>query len=189
MHDAKRALDRYGLSTLAKRKLAELALYQRRALGIALATLIAPPAICLEAPLRGLDAPSAEYIARLCQEAAAHGRVLLSADRAGAASPERSLLDSCDELFLLERGSLVAQGTPSSVFQAGTRYCLRVKGARIDAFAEALRSAGLRLSARAEPGSFNVELPASSSEGPDLLLDAALDHGLIVLELEPILAR
>ncbi|HET7538401.1 MAG TPA: hypothetical protein VFK05_00970 [Polyangiaceae bacterium] len=186
--DAKRALERYGLAALEKRKLGELVLYQRRALGIALSTLTAPAAVWLEAPLRGLDAPSADYIARLCQEAGAHGRVLLSADLPSSPSPERSLLDSCEELFLLERGSLIAQGAPSAVFAQGLRYALRVKGEKIPAFAAALARAGVRLAERSEPGSFSLELPAASSEGADLVLDAALDHGLIVLSLEPLFA-
>ena len=185
-HDAKRALERYGLSELAKRKLAELALYQRRALGIAFATLTEPAVACLEAPLRGLDAPSADYVARLCVEAAARSRLVLSAALPSSPSPERSLLDACDEVFVLAHGVLVAHGAPSAVFGAGSRYALRVKGEKIEDFAGALRSRGVRLEAHPEVGRFNVELPSSSSESTDVLLDAALDHGLIVLELEPI---
>jgi ABC-type multidrug transport system ATPase subunit len=186
VHDAQRALERYGLGELAKRKLAELVLYQRRALGIALSTLTAPAVVCLETPLRGLDAPSADYVARLCVEAAAHSRLVLSADMPRSPSPERSLLDACEELFVLDQGVLIAHGTPSAVFAAGSRYALRVKGDKIDGFADALRTRGVRLEAGPEVGRFNVELPPSTSESTDLLLDAALDHGLVVLELEPL---
>ncbi|MEI9937220.1 MAG: hypothetical protein WDO69_08330 [Pseudomonadota bacterium] len=184
VHDAQRALDRYGLAELAKRKLAELALYQQRALGVALSTLTAPAVVCLEAPLRGLDAPSADYIARLCGEANAHGRVLLSAALPSSPSAERSLLDGCDELFVHQRGALVAEGAPSSVFALGTRYLLSVKGQRVAAFSQALRDAGVRLEPRTQAGSFSVELAEKGST--DLLLDSALDHGLTVLELEPL---
>jgi ABC-type multidrug transport system ATPase subunit len=187
-HDAQRALDRYGLAELAKRKLGELALYQKRALGIALSTLTGPAVVCLEAPLRGLDAASADYIARLCGEAAAHNRVLLSAAFPSAASPERSLLSACDELLVHKHGELVATGAPSSVFALGTRYSLSVKGSEIAAFSRVLRDAGVRLEPRTQPGSFSVELPKAASANTDLLLDTALDHGLIVLELEPIFA-
>ncbi|HKO46442.1 MAG TPA: hypothetical protein VJV79_01885 [Polyangiaceae bacterium] len=187
VHDAQRALDRYGLAELAKRKLDGLALYQRRALGIALSTLTAPAMVCLEEPLRGLDAPSAEYMARLCGEAAAHGRVLLSAALPSSASPERNLLNACDELFVHRQGALVSAGAPSAVFAAGTRYSLAVKGSQIAAFSQTLREAGVRLEPRTADGSFSVELPSGASASTDLLLDAALDHGLIVLELEPLL--
>ena len=186
VHDATRALDRYGLVPLAKRKLAELALYQQRALGIAQATLTAPPMVCLEAPLRGLDAPSADYIGRLCAEAATQCRVLLSASPPSSPSPERSLLDACDELFVHKQGVLVAHGSPSAVFAAGTRYAITVKGAQIADFSRELAGAGVRLEARAQSGSFNVEFPEAGKESTDLLLDTALAHGLIVLELEPL---
>jgi len=186
VHDAQRALDRYGLAELAKKKLAELALYQRRALGIALSTLTAPAVVCLEAPLRGLDAPSAEYIARLCGETAAHSRVLLSTAQPRTPSPERSLLDSCDELFERRHDGLLTQGAPSLLFAATARYAISVKGAQIAAFSRALREAGAQLEPRAQTGSFSVVIPEGGST--DLLLDAALDHGLLVLELEPIFA-
>lgn len=189
LHDATRALDRYGLAQLAKRKLSELALYQQRALGIALSTLTAPAVVCLEEPLRGLDAPSADYIARLCGEAAAHSRVLLSCNLPASPSSERSLLDACDELFVCKHGVLLAQGAPSSVFTAGKRYALTVKGSRIEDFSRMLQTAGLRVEARTRAGSFNVELPAEmASTSTDLLLDTALEHGLVVLELEPLFA-
>jgi len=185
LYDATRALDRYGLAPIAKRKLSELALYQQRALGIALATLTAPAVVFLEEPLRGLDAPSADYIARLCGEAAAQSRVLVSASLPSSPSSERSLLDACDELFVCKHGVLVAQGAPNSVFATGTRYALTVKGARIEDFSSALRAAGLRLEARTAAGSFNVDLP-EAGESTDRLLDAALEHDLVVLELEPL---
>ncbi|HEX2669235.1 MAG TPA: hypothetical protein VHM25_00105 [Polyangiaceae bacterium] len=185
-YDAKRALERYGLGELGKRKLAELALYQRRALGVALATLTEPAVACLETPLRGLDAPSADYVARLCVEAATRSRLVLSADVPSSPSPERSLLDACDELFVLDRGVLVAHGAPSAVFAAGSRYAICVKGDKIEGFVDTLRTLGVQVEARAEVGRFNVELPSAGSESTDVLLDTALDHGLVVLELEPI---
>ena len=186
VHDAQRALDRYGLAELEKKKLAELALYQRRALGIALSTLTAPAVVCLEAPLRDLDAPSAEYVARLCGEAATHSRLLLSSAHPRTPSPERSLLDTCDELFERRHDGLVAQGSPSSLFAASARYAISVKGPQIAQFLQALRETCVQVEARAQAGSFSVVIPEGGST--DLLLDTALDHRLIVLELEPIFA-
>ena len=149
-----------------------------------MATLTSPPVVWLEAPLRGLDAPSAGYIARLCEEAARHARVIISAAPPSSPSPERTLLDACEALFVLENGVLVAEGSPAQVFVANGRYLLTVKGENAAAFATALNEAGCRVTPRARTGNYLIELPATSSS--DLLLDTALDHGLIVLELEPI---
>ena len=182
--DAKQALDRYGLAGLGSLESSRLVPYQRRALGIALATLTSPPVVWLEAPLRGLDAPSAAYVARLCAEAAQHCRVIISAARPSSPSPERALLDACDELFVLENGVLVAQGSPAQVFAPNGRYLLTVKGENRAAFSSALNEAGCRVTARDPIGNYLIELPTNGSS--DLLLDTALDHGLIVIELEPI---
>jgi len=186
VHDAKRALERYGLTELAKYKLARLVLHQRRALGIALATLTMPAVICLETPLRGLDAPSADYIARLCLEAARHGRLIISADLPHSPSPERSLLDACEDVCVLERGVLVAQGAPSSVFAPNSRYALRVTGEPLAPFLDSLRKLGMQVVVGADAGCFRIELPQAGGETADLLLDTALDHGVVVVELEPL---
>ena len=69
-------------------KLGQLLLYQRRALGIALAALTTPPVLCLEAPLRNLDAASADYVARLCAHAAERSRLVISADLPSTANAE-----------------------------------------------------------------------------------------------------
>jgi len=110
----------------------------------------------------------------------------LSAPLPTSPSPERSLLDTCEELFVRKHGALVARGAPSSVFATGSRYSLTVKGPAITEFSQALRHAGVALEPGSQVGSFNVELPASENGSSDLLLDSALAHGLIVLELEPV---
>jgi ABC-type multidrug transport system ATPase subunit len=196
-HDARRMLEEYGLAQLASQKLGQLLPYQRRALGIALAALTAPPVLCLEAPLRDLDASSADYVARLCAHAAEQSLLLVSVARPGTPSAERTLLEQCDELFLLQRGVLVAHGSPQSVLASSARYLLTLVGARDSDLVSTLTSAGCQVSARPSPTTFSgllsagsrvtrylVELPAATGS-PDLLLDTALEAGVTVLELEP----
>ena len=181
--DTKFAIDRYGLASIAARKLSELTPYQRRALGIALATLTTPAVVCLETPLYGLDAASANYVSQLCVEAARHCRIIVSATQPSFIGPERSLLDTCDELFLLEGGALTAHGAPARVFAARERYSFTVTGSNSAAFSSALREAGCELEPHNANGSYNLELPPNTST--DLLLDTALAHDMVVLELEP----
>ena len=183
--DAQRALRRYGLTDLASQKLASLAPHQARALGIAQATLTSPPLVCLEEPLRGLTAPSADYVARLCAEAASEACLIVSAARPEAVGPERRLLEGCDELFQLEQGELVFSGPPRKLFLPGERYRLTVAGAPLAPFAAHLAESGCQIQTRGRTGHYVVLLPAGGNT--DLLLDAALAHGLVVLELEPVL--
>jgi ABC-type multidrug transport system ATPase subunit len=184
--DSKRVLDEYGLSELAARKLSQLAAFERRALAIACASLSTPPVLCLETPLCGLDAEPADYIARLCSEAAKRSRLIVSATFPRSPSPEHALLDACQELCVLSRGAVVAQGEPSQILAPSARYWLSVSGAKAAAFSGVLEAAGCRLSERDGPGRYLVELPESGTS--DLLLDAALASELVVLELEPLRA-
>jgi ABC-2 type transport system ATP-binding protein len=182
--DTRHALERFGLKELASRKLAQTTVFQQRAVGIALASLTSPPVIWLESPLRGLDAPAAEYVAKLCAEAGTSSRVILSMPFPSSPSAERSLLEACDELFLLERGLLVARGTPSQVLAPSGRYLLSLAGENRAAYEGALREAGCVVTARDQLGDYVIELPAH--ESTDVLLDTALDQHVIVLELEPL---
>ncbi len=184
--DSKRALDLYRLGDLATRQLSRLATFERRALGIACASLGAPPVLCLETPLCGLDAEPADYIARLCSEAAKRSRVIVSATFPSSPSPEHALLDACQELCVLSRGALVAQGAPNQILAPSTRYLVSVSGAKAAEFSGVLRAAGCKLSERDGLGRYLVELPESGTS--DLLLDAALASELVVLELRPLRA-
>ncbi len=99
---------------------------------------------------------------------------------------------------MLQSGTLVAQGSPESVFAPTTRYLLTLVGAEDSGWVNALSAAGCQLATQPIPTTFSallspsrrvtrylVELPAATSS--DLLLDTALDTGVTVLELEPLL--
>jgi ABC-type multidrug transport system ATPase subunit len=182
--DTRHALQRFGLSELASRKLGQLGLFQQRALGIAQATLTLPPVVWLESPLRGLDAQAAAYVARLCVEAGIGSRLILSAPFPSSPSAERSLLDTCDEVLWLKRGLVVARGTPGQVLAPSGRYLLSVRGQNGAAYERTLREAGYAVTAREQPGEYVIELPANGNT--DALLDSALEQRMVVLELEPL---
>jgi ABC-type Na+ transport system ATPase subunit NatA len=197
--DARRTLEDLGLGELTQLQLGRLVPHQARALGIAFAALTTPAVLCLETPLRGLDAASADYVARLCAHVAERSSVILSSALPQSPSAERALLEACDELFRLEHGALVAQGPPLAVFAPGARYLLTLTGSQHTELALALTRAGCKLTAQAAPTEFSgllapdrvvtrylVELPEAGS--PDLLLDSALGAGVTVLELEPLLS-
>jgi hypothetical protein len=110
--------------------------------------------------------------------------LILSTPRPDSPSAERSLLETCDELFLLERGLLVARGTPNQVLAPNGRYLLSLSGENGAAYESALREVGCLVTARAEPGNYVIELPPN--ESTDVLLDTALAQSMVVLELEPL---
>ncbi len=186
VQDARQAIERFELGELAQRKLSNTYLHQQRAIGIAQTSLTSPQVVCLEAPLRGLDAQAADYVARLCAEVARHARLIVSAARPTSPSAERSLLDACDELFVLEADALVCHGSPDAVFEPRGRYWLTLasSGADNTAFSGALSAAGCRVTARARRDDYLIELPPEGST--DLLLDTALAHGVTVIGLEPV---
>jgi ABC-type multidrug transport system ATPase subunit len=194
----RRTLEELGLTELAQVQLGRLGPHQARALGIAFATLTAPAAVCLETPLRGLDAASADYVARLCAHVAERSAVIISSELPQSPSAERALLEACDELFRLEHGALIAQGPPRAVLAPSARYRLTLTGSQHGELATALGTAGCQLTLQPAPTTFSgllaadravtrywVELPETASA--DLLLDTALEAGVTVLELEPML--
>ena len=196
--DARRTLDELDLAELATRPLGALVHFQRRALGVAFASVTAPPVLCLETPLQGLDAPSADYVARLCAHVAKRSRLIVSALAPTSPSPEHSLLATCDELFLLQGGTLLAYGAPAAVLAPSARYLFTLVGERDNELETSLSRSGCRLTPQASPTSFDawlapnrrvtrylIELPVTESS--DRLLDAALALGLTVLELQPLL--
>jgi hypothetical protein len=122
---------------------------------------------------------------------------VISVTRPRVPSAERTLLGSCDELFVLRHGALVLQGPPNAVFAPGTRYLLTVVGSKKDELVLTLKQAHCELTPQPAPSTFGallapgstikrylVELPAGTR--PDLLLDAAVANGVTVLELEPL---
>lgn len=194
--DARQSLAELGLAELGELQIGRLAPYQRRALGIATATLGAPAVICLESPLGGLDAASSDYIAKLCARAAERQRLIFSASALSTPSPERAFVDTCEEIFVLRAGVLATSGSPETVFSAHARYLLTLTGdgARL---ASALDVAGCTLHMQPAPTGYAallgpgapvsrylVELPPSESS--DLVLDSAIEAGVTVLELEPL---
>jgi biotin transport system ATP-binding protein len=183
--DAHQVMQAYGLADFANCKLSQLVSYQERALGIAAAALSSPRVMVLETPLAGLDAEAADYIVRLCAVAAQNSRVIVSSTVPSTPSPDRSLLEGCEELFWLERGALLRSGSPAQVLAPSARYAVTVSGAGAGAFCAALEALGCQWHEREGTGRYWVVLPSHATS--DVLLDAALAAELIVLELEPLL--
>ena len=93
----------------------------------------------------------------------------------------------------------MAHGSALTVFAPSARYFLTLAGVTDHELLATLGAHGCQLTPQSSPTTFGdllasnrritrylVELPLPGS--PDLLLDAALDAGVTVLELEPVFA-
>jgi len=189
--DAERALESAGLAAISGQKLAQIALGDRRALVLSAAMLNEPAVCLLEAPLRGLDAATADRLLRVCSRIAERSRVIVSCEPPATPSPTRALLDACEELFRLEGGRLTAHGAPDEVLASGPHYRVTFAGSHSKSLEDALIAAGCWLSFR-DQGAVNghpatryeIELPSGAR--PAAILDAAANVGVTLLELEPL---
>jgi ABC-type Na+ transport system ATPase subunit NatA len=186
---ARTCLTQLGLERLLPRRLASLTAVERRALGIAQASVTAPAALVLEAPLADLEEPGQAFVTHVIQRAAADRRLLCSARATPAAGTERGLIDTFDQVLLLEAGQLLAAGTPAELFSAGAVYRvgalsgaaalrgeLERRGCRVFALAGAAAS-------EADSARLLVVLPDGATS--DTILDGALATEAAIIELVP----
>ena len=104
------ALGLLGLTAQADRKPATLSLGQQKLLGVARALATRPKVVLLDEPAAGLDTVESETLGRRLHDIVEHDIAVLLIDH------DMSLvLDVCDYIYVLEFGSLIAEGTPSQV--------------------------------------------------------------------------
>lgn len=103
------ALERVGMTGLARRPVGELSGGQRQRVLVARALALQPRVLLLDEPFTGLDLPTQELLTGLFQELAGEGRAVLMTthDLVGA-------LDTCTRVALLNR-TVIADGTPSEL--------------------------------------------------------------------------
>lgn len=104
-----KALERVGMSHLAKRTAGELSGGQRQRVLVARALALEPKLLLLDEPFTGLDVPTQELLLDLFKDLAAdgHGVLMTTHDLVGA-------MYTCDKVCLL-KGKVVACGNPAEV--------------------------------------------------------------------------
>ncbi len=104
------ALGLLGLTADADRKPATLSLGQQKLLGVARALATRPKVVLLDEPAAGLDTLESETLGRRLHDIVEHDIAVLLIDH------DMSLvLDVCDYIYVLEFGSLIAEGTPAQI--------------------------------------------------------------------------
>ncbi|MBU1699102.1 MAG: ABC transporter ATP-binding protein [Candidatus Eisenbacteria bacterium] len=135
----------WNLREVARRPVAQLSRGFRQRTGLAQATLNNPPLLILDEPTTGLDPNQAADLRGTLRRHAATGAVLISTHLLAEAT------SLCDQLVILHRGEVVAQGDRQILTQrvadSGSLRAVIRGGARL---AEIARRRGLKITAKGE---------------------------------------
>jgi ABC-2 type transport system ATP-binding protein len=131
-------LEQVGLAGAARRRVKGYSLGMRQRLGIAAALLGDPRVLLFDEPVNGLDLDGVRWIRALLRRLADEGRtVLVSSHLLG------EVQQVADRLVVIGRGRLIADATTEEILGGLGRAQVRVRGARPDDLAVALRRPGL----------------------------------------------
>jgi ABC-2 type transport system ATP-binding protein len=111
-----KALDRCGLTDVRRRPIHQLSRGYRQRVGLAAALLHEPTVLILDEPTVGLDPSQIREVRSLIRELAGRHTILLSTHILPEA--ERS----CDEIIMIARGRIRAQGTIDELRAAAARH-------------------------------------------------------------------
>lgn len=105
-----RTLDLLKLREVADRVPAELPQGERKLVGVARALAGNPHTLCLDEPAAGLSSSEGAHLGRMFQELAKAGVGLLLVEH-----DVNMVLGVCARVYVLERGRLLAEGTPEEI--------------------------------------------------------------------------
>jgi ABC-2 type transport system ATP-binding protein len=134
------ALGLVDLASVGERPAKGYSTGMRQRLGIALALLADPPILILDEPVNGLDPAGIAEIRDLLIDLAAGGRTILVSSHLLT-----EVEKTCDHVTIVDRGRIVAAGTPDSLAGGGERIELRLAADEIAAAQRALEAAGFRV--------------------------------------------
>jgi ABC-2 type transport system ATP-binding protein len=174
------AVDRCLLGDVRNQIIGTLSKGYRQRVGLATAILHNPRVLVLDEPTVGLDPRQIISIRELIRELGREHTLLLSTH----ILPEVELL--CDRVVIIDRGRIIAQGTPESLRESWTgNAAVRVdlKGAPEDA-AEALAAVPgvVGVTPGGIPGNWMLEC-APGGDPREAVFRTAVERGWVILEL------
>jgi branched-chain amino acid transport system ATP-binding protein len=107
--DVAAALDRVGLTGLARRQAGTLAYGHQRVLEVAMALALAPQLLILDEPTQGLAGDEIEALCRLVRDIAGTATVLLIEHNMAV------VLELAGRVTVMDRGRILAEGTPREI--------------------------------------------------------------------------
>jgi ABC-2 type transport system ATP-binding protein len=170
-------LEMVGLSSVARRRLGGFSLGMGQRLGIASALLGDPRVLLLDEPVNGLDPEGILWVRHFLRGLAAEGRAILISSHLMS---EMSL--TADELVVIGRGRLIAQGSVADVIRGGSANGVRVITPDAVRFTQMLEAQGASVAA-----TDGETLAVRGMECRDVGLLAA-SGGVTLFELTPEMA-
>jgi len=163
------ALDLVDLGGVGRRPASGYSTGMRQRLGIALALLADPPTLILDEPVNGLDPAGIVEIRDLLLDLAGDGRTILVSSHLLT-----EVEKTCDHVTIVDRGRIVASGTPDELAGGGERIELRVADGDIAEARRTLESAGLRVPVPADAGPLWIEGASDGATVARLLAAASI---------------
>ncbi len=161
-----------GLADAADRLVKGYSLGMRQRLDLAAALLGDPEVLVLDEPANGLDPPGIRWLRDLMRHQASEGRAVLVSSHVLA-----EVAQSADEVVVIARGRLRAQGPIAQVLGGADGAATFVRSPDADRLARTLAARGLRPEP-AEPGALLVH-----GTGPEAVGRAAGEEGITLFEL------
>jgi ABC-2 type transport system ATP-binding protein len=161
-----------GLVDAADRRVKGYSLGMRQRLALAAALLGDPEVLVLDEPANGLDPPGIRWLRDLMRHQAGEGRAVLVSSHVLA-----EVAQSADEVVVIARGRLRAQGPIAEVLGGADGAATFVRSPDAERLAAALAARGLRVEP-AEPGALLVR-----GTGPETVGRAAGEERITLFEL------
>jgi ABC-2 type transport system ATP-binding protein len=161
-----------GLTDAADRRVKGYSLGMRQRLALASALLGDPEVLVLDEPANGLDPPGIRWLRDLMRHQASEGRAVLVSSHVLA-----EVAQSADEVVVIARGRLRAQGPIAEVLGGADGAGTFVRSPDAERLAAALAARGLRVEP-AEPGALLVH-----GSGPETVGRAAGEESITLFEL------
>jgi len=134
------ALETVGLTEAANRAVKGYSMGMRQRLAIASALLGDPQVLILDEPTNGLDPPGIAWMRDLVRGQAARGRAVLISSHLLA-----EVAQSVDDVLIIAKGELRAQGTLEQVLGGDEETSTEVKARDLDRLAQLVQAQGHRI--------------------------------------------
>jgi ABC-2 type transport system ATP-binding protein len=163
------------LEGAADRRVKGYSMGMRQRLSIAGALLGDPEVLILDEPTNGLDPPGIRWVRDLVRAQAASGRTVLVSSHLLA-----EVAQSVDDVVVIAKGELRAQGTLERVLGSGGEAATEVRSPDFERLGAALRGAGHRVQPTQRPDTFVVP-----GTGPEDVGRIAAAEGVVLYGLAP----